>query len=145
LTFQVVDGYFVHFLAPAGLPAVKKNVLFILDISGSMHGRKLAQVKDAMKVILRDLLPGDLFNIFLFDDRIRKWNMENMVPVNDNTLRVAKEYVMNMTSMGGRFVVFPENITSSHSMNAIYRQLWRYFLIYKSPSWYVRCSPITGW
>ncbi|XP_064625636.1 inter-alpha-trypsin inhibitor heavy chain H3-like isoform X2 [Lineus longissimus] len=97
---QVVDGYFVHFIAPVGLPAVKKNVLFILDISGSMSGKKLAQTKDAMRVILRDLQPGDLFNIFLFDDRIRRWNATHLVAVDDNSLRVAQEYIKNMSARG---------------------------------------------
>lgn len=101
--FQVVDGYFVHFIAPVGLPAVKKNVLFILDISGSMSGKKLAQTKDAMRVILRDLQPGDLFNIFLFDDRIRRWNATHLVAVDDNSLRVAQEYIKNMSARGCKY------------------------------------------
>lgn len=43
-TFQIVNGYFVHFFAPQGLPVVPKNVAFVIDISGSMAGRKLEQV-----------------------------------------------------------------------------------------------------
>lgn len=42
--FQIVSGYFVHFFAPQGLPVVPKNVVFVIDISGSMHGRKMEQV-----------------------------------------------------------------------------------------------------
>lgn len=43
--FQIVNGYFVHFFAPQGLPVVPKNVVFVIDVSGSMHGRKMEQVR----------------------------------------------------------------------------------------------------
>lgn len=29
--FQVVNGYFVHFFAPEGLPMVPKNVVFVIE------------------------------------------------------------------------------------------------------------------
>lgn len=43
--FQVHDGYFVHYFAPRGLPVVPKDVIFVIDISGSMIGTKIKQVK----------------------------------------------------------------------------------------------------
>ena len=46
---QVVNGYFVHALAPAGLPPIPKNILFILDVSGSMSGRKIQQVGNSLR------------------------------------------------------------------------------------------------
>lgn len=36
--------YFVHHFAPTNLPRIPKNVVFIIDQSGSMHGRKIEQV-----------------------------------------------------------------------------------------------------
>ena len=41
---QLIDGYFAHFLAPENLPAMAKHVVFVLDTSGSMSGKKLEQV-----------------------------------------------------------------------------------------------------
>lgn len=41
---QVDDGYFVHYFAPRGLPVVPKDVIFVIDISGSMIGTKIKQV-----------------------------------------------------------------------------------------------------
>ena len=58
-----MDGYFVHFFAPDGLEPAEKNIMFVLDTSGSMSGRKLQQLKDAMMTILDQLRPGDNFNI----------------------------------------------------------------------------------
>lgn len=42
--FQVHDGYFVHYFAPKGLPVVPKDVIFVIDVSGSMIGTKIKQV-----------------------------------------------------------------------------------------------------
>lgn len=41
---QVYDGYFVHYFAPRGLPVVPKDVIFVIDVSGSMIGTKIKQV-----------------------------------------------------------------------------------------------------
>lgn len=43
---QVVNGYFVHFFAPPDLPSVPKNLVFVIDQSGSMSGVKIQQVMD---------------------------------------------------------------------------------------------------
>lgn len=41
---QIENGYFVHYFAPEGLSAIPKNVVFVIDTSGSMRGRKIQQV-----------------------------------------------------------------------------------------------------
>ena len=59
ISFQFGDGYFVQFLAPSTLAPISKNILFILDCSGTMGGTKLEQTKDAMSTILSDLRRND--------------------------------------------------------------------------------------
>uniref|UniRef100_A0A7N6BW82 Inter-alpha-trypsin inhibitor heavy chain family member 6 n=1 Tax=Anabas testudineus TaxID=64144 RepID=A0A7N6BW82_ANATE len=66
---QVYDGYFVHYFAPRGLPVVPKDVIFVIDVSGSMIGTKIKQTKQAMCTILGDLREGDHFNIITFSDK----------------------------------------------------------------------------
>lgn len=41
---QRSPGYFVHHFAPSNLPRISKNVVFLIDQSGSMHGKKMEQV-----------------------------------------------------------------------------------------------------
>lgn len=41
---QIENGYFVHHFAPEDLPTMPKNVIFVIDKSGSMSGRKIQQV-----------------------------------------------------------------------------------------------------
>jgi hypothetical protein len=108
LPFQVVDGYFVHFFAPSGLEPVDKNVLFVLDVSGSMGGQKITQTKDAMKEILSDLRPGDMFNIITFSTSLKFWHGEGLLPATRENIRGAKEFVKEMKADGGD--CFPEFI-----------------------------------
>ncbi|CAG9576017.1 unnamed protein product [Danaus chrysippus] len=63
----VNDGYFVHFLAPSSLPPLNKYVVFVLDTSSSMSGRKVEQLIEAMNAILSDLNPSDYFSIVEFN------------------------------------------------------------------------------
>jgi uncharacterized protein with von Willebrand factor type A (vWA) domain len=75
---QVNDGYFVHFFAPADLPPLRKHVIFVLDVSGSMNGRKIEQLKEAMATILGNLKQGDLFSIVIFSTtvQVRKYQLQ---------------------------------------------------------------------
>lgn len=41
---QVSDGHFVHFFAPSDLTPLSKNIVFVIDVSGSMWGLKMKQV-----------------------------------------------------------------------------------------------------
>ncbi|XP_040889345.1 inter-alpha-trypsin inhibitor heavy chain H3-like [Toxotes jaculatrix] len=70
---QIVNGYFVHFFAPPDLPRVPKNVVFVIDRSGSMSGRKIVQTRDALVAILKDLHEEDHFAFILFDSDIVTW------------------------------------------------------------------------
>jgi len=71
---QVIDGYFVHYFVPSELPTLDKHVVFVLDISGSMTGEKIRQLKDAMFTVFDDMTESDYFNMVAFSDRISHWN-----------------------------------------------------------------------
>lgn len=58
--FQIVNGYFVHFFAPQGLPVVPKSVVFVIDVSGSMHGRKMEQVLSLVQEWVTDGRHGEI-------------------------------------------------------------------------------------
>jgi Mg-chelatase subunit ChlD len=98
---QVIDGYFVHYFAPSGLQPVNKNVLFIIDTSGSMIGSKIAQTKDAMNTILDDLREGDMFNIIKFSGIASSWSTAVREATPEN-IRDAKEYVKDIEVDGGK-------------------------------------------
>lgn len=69
----VQNDYFVHYFSPSGLQILPKNIIFVIDISGSMSGFKIQKVREVMHVILGKLRDYDYFNILLFDNRITLW------------------------------------------------------------------------
>ncbi|KAJ9598936.1 hypothetical protein L9F63_010530, partial [Diploptera punctata] len=73
----VSDGYFVHFFSPTDLKPLRKHAIFVLDVSGSMGGRKIEQLKEAMEAILDDLNEGDYFNIVEFSFSVTVWNLDS--------------------------------------------------------------------
>ncbi|VVC88007.1 unnamed protein product [Leptidea sinapis] len=73
----VNDGYFVHFLAPTSLPPLRKHVVFVLDTSGSMMGRKVEQLREAMQSILAKLNIGDYFSIVEFNSNVKVHDLQD--------------------------------------------------------------------
>jgi Ca-activated chloride channel family protein len=64
------DGFFLLMASPGFESdidrAIPKDVLLILDQSGSMEGEKFRQAQDALKFVLEHLNPQDRFNIIAF-------------------------------------------------------------------------------
>ncbi|XP_046993103.1 inter-alpha-trypsin inhibitor heavy chain H4-like isoform X2 [Schistocerca americana] len=75
------DGYFVHFYSPADLPPLPKYVVFVLDVSGSMGGRKIEQLRQAMVSILDELRPRDNFTLITFSSESQVWRPDADVAV----------------------------------------------------------------
>uniref|UniRef100_A0AAR2JLM1 Inter-alpha-trypsin inhibitor heavy chain H3 n=1 Tax=Pygocentrus nattereri TaxID=42514 RepID=A0AAR2JLM1_PYGNA len=94
---QIVNGYFVHFFAPADLPRLPKNVVFVIDRSGSMHGKKMEQTLEALVTILGDLYEEDHFGLVTFDDKIELWRPSLSKASQDN-VKEAKEFVKTITA-----------------------------------------------
>lgn len=53
-----------------------KTVVFVIDRSGSMSGKKIEQVRAALKDVLNKLRTGDTFNIIAYDTRIESFRPE---------------------------------------------------------------------
>jgi Ca-activated chloride channel family protein len=84
-------------VAPARQP---RDLIFVIDTSGSMHGRSIAQAKQALELALERLTPGDRFNVIRFDNETRSlFRMAR--PADDANLRRAKAYVRSLQAEGG--------------------------------------------
>jgi len=74
------DGYFLVLASPevkaADSKPISKTVVFILDRSGSMAGKKIEQARKALKAVLNNLRDEDLFNIVVYDDRVETFKPE---------------------------------------------------------------------
>ncbi|NWT66721.1 ITIH3 inhibitor, partial [Prunella himalayana] len=96
---QIVNGYFVHFFAPTNLPKLSKNIIFVLDTSGSMSGREIEQTKEALLKILDDIKEDDYFNLILFDSEISTWK-ETLIKATPENLDEARKFVRQISAQG---------------------------------------------
>ncbi|XP_061780013.1 inter-alpha-trypsin inhibitor heavy chain H3-like [Nerophis lumbriciformis] len=96
---QMVNGYFVHFFAPPDLPRVPKNVIFVVDRSGSMSGKKIKQTREALAAILKDLGEDDHFAVIQFDSDIITWR-ESVVKATKENVTEAIAYVEKLKDRG---------------------------------------------
>ena len=96
------DGYFMMLVSPGQLEGrtIDKDIVFVLDASGSMSGEKIAQAKDALKFCVNNLRKGDRFNIISFSTSISEYNGGLLVASSDNTQK-ASEFIDHFQSVGG--------------------------------------------
>jgi len=88
--------HFLFLFAPeseaAREDALPKDIVFVIDRSGSMAGEKIVQAQNALHFILGQLNPDDRFSIVGFDDRLLRFSTE-LAPVERETLREARRFV----------------------------------------------------
>ena len=97
------DGYFLLLASPeVKAPDSKplpKTVIFVLDRSGSMAGKKIEQARKALKSVLNNLREDDLFNIVVYDDRVESFKPE-LERYGSRTREEAERYVDNIREGG---------------------------------------------
>ncbi|MGC9468180.1 MAG: VWA domain-containing protein [Anaerolineae bacterium] len=69
-----------------------KDIVFVIDRSGSMEGEKMVQAKDALQFILGQLDENDRFSIVSFDDRLDVF-ARTLKSVDTRTIRDARGFV----------------------------------------------------
>ncbi len=97
------DGYFMLLLAPGALAqteAVRRDLVAVLDISGSMSGEKLDQAKAALVQLLGSLRQGDRFRVVTFASKVRRYGA-GCTDVSPGTIRDAQEWVRAQSADGG--------------------------------------------
>jgi Ca-activated chloride channel family protein len=72
------DGFFLLLLAPkpeADVDTLEKDVILVLDRSGSMEGDKFSQAQEALRYVLNHLNRNDRFNIISFSTGIDTYSL----------------------------------------------------------------------
>ncbi|XP_023403398.1 inter-alpha-trypsin inhibitor heavy chain H1 [Loxodonta africana] len=95
----VANNHFAHFLAPQNLTNLNKNLVFVIDISGSMQGQKVKQTKEALLKILGDMRPGDHFDLVLFGAQVQSWR-GSLVQASAANLQAARNFVQQFSVAG---------------------------------------------
>jgi len=100
---QNENGFFMLLVSPkteyAGNEIIDKDIIFILDTSGSMEGEKIAQAKDALTYCINRLHGEDRFNLITFSTESRLFK-ERLVPASEYR-RDALSYVEAISAKGG--------------------------------------------
>jgi Ca-activated chloride channel family protein len=96
------DGFFLLLLQPP-LAAeseriIPKDVILVLDQSGSMHGDKWTQAQGAAKYVLENLNPEDRFNAIVFSTGYRLYSNEML---GANEAQGAVNWVNGLQAEGG--------------------------------------------
>src|SRR5213594_3656627 len=98
------DGYFMLLLAPgvAGMqaPVVHRDVVAVVDVSGSMSGEKLDQAKAALVQLIGTLRSGDRLRVVAFGSGVQRY-ATGWTEVSGDNVRAAQEWVRRLDVGGG--------------------------------------------
>ena len=107
LTYQPAagkDGYFMLLVSPnprsAARSIVAKDVVLVLDHSGSMSGKKIEQAKEAHGHILKNLNSEDRFNVVAYNDGVETFYPE-MTAASPQKVSYALDALDSIEATGG--------------------------------------------
>ena len=102
---ELHDGaYVLATLSPPKIEAapapLTREVVFIIDTSGSMAGTSLLQVKQSLALALKRLKPGDRFNIIPYNTSFEEL-FEEPAAVTRESLAIAAQFLSKLRAAGG--------------------------------------------
>ena len=105
------SDYLLAFVTPPALEQAAtdrrpREIVFVIDNSGSMGGTSMGQAKDSLLYALGRLKPGDRFNVIRFDDTMDAL-FADTVPVDAETVGRAKAFVSALDANGGTEMLAP--------------------------------------
>ncbi len=80
--------------------SIPRELIFIIDTSGSMHGVSIEQAKQALRRALEGLKSGDRFNVIEFNSHHNAL-FPTSVAVDASRISVAKNFVRSLKANGG--------------------------------------------
>lgn len=95
------EGFALITLTPPAIASSRqpRDVTFVLDVSGSMSGRKMDQARAAGKQLLATLRPGDRFRLIDFATDVRSFR-DGYVDVTRANLDAAERYLDALDASG---------------------------------------------
>jgi Ca-activated chloride channel family protein len=115
------DGYFIMLAEPDPQTAqgavIDKTFTFIIDVSGSMQGAKLANAKEAARYTIEHLNPSDRFNVIKFSDNATKFQPDPVLATSAN-IRDGVSYIESLGIEGGTNLEKPLMLALGQNMGA---------------------------
>jgi Ca-activated chloride channel family protein len=106
LFHESVNGqdYLLAMVTPPTLDSASKllprELIFVIDNSGSMAGTSIVQAKQSLLYALDHLRAGDKFNVVRFDDTMETL-FDQAVDASSENLAIAKNFVSRLDAAGG--------------------------------------------
>ncbi len=98
------NGYFMLLMAPrtelSKSQQVPRDMVLVLDTSGSMRGKRMTQARNALKYCLSNLNPQDRFALINFATTVNKFS-DQLQTVDDGNLTAARKWVEGLEATGG--------------------------------------------
>ncbi|NIO49869.1 MAG: VWA domain-containing protein [Candidatus Aminicenantes bacterium] len=98
------DNYYMLLASPSYVgkkeKILNKNLIFVLDSSGSMSGKKIKQAKEAARFIINHLDKKDKFSLVDFDDGVSLFSSE-IIPASQENIERALRFVDEVEDSGG--------------------------------------------
>lgn len=99
------ENFFALLMEPPRRPSEadipSREYIFLLDVSGSMHGFPLDTAKALMKELFSHLRPTDHFNIALFSGANHVWSPSGSKPANSTNIREGLDMILRQSGGGG--------------------------------------------
>ncbi len=120
------EGWFLLLASPGlvGSDAVTaKDIVLVLDVSGSMEGEKLAQAQDAATFVLDNLNPNDRFEVLAFSTGVAAFG-DRLRPASDAA--DGRDWVRRLSAAGSTDI--HDALAAAFSLAAPERPLYVMFL-----------------
>lgn len=100
------DQYALLMLLPPTQPAaaLPRELILVIDTSGSMEGQSIVQARAALDVALQRLTPRDRFNVIQFNS-VTSALFEHAVEATASDVALAREWVAQLRATGGTEMV----------------------------------------
>src|SRR3989441_6537136 len=97
------DGYFMLLLAPgaaADAAALRRDLVAVIDVSGSMSGEKIQQAKSALIQLLASMREGDRFRLVAFSGGVRRY-AQGWTNMTSDARHDAESWIRSLDAEGG--------------------------------------------
>ncbi len=99
------DGYFLLLVSPnpnsgGAKKAIPKDVVVVLDHSGSMSGEKIDQAKEALAFIVKNLNARDRFSVVAYNDAVEPF-FDRLVKASNGNVASALDQIDRLEPSGG--------------------------------------------
>jgi len=103
------ENFFMLMLEPPARvkpeAVLPREYIFIVDVSGSMHGFPLDTAKALMKNVISDLKPQDFLNVLLFASGSATLSPTGSLPASEANLEKALAFIQSQRGGGGTNIV----------------------------------------